>query len=194
MTDACRFNESTKEYLTNFYAILDNMIKEMETAELTDSISHNFIAQMIPHHRAAIEMSKNILRYTCCVPLRVIAQNIIDMQTRSIQNMLEVNNRCSMLQNPGADLCLYQRRFQQIVHTMFEGMDTACADNNISNTFMREMIPHHMGAIRMSENALRYDICSGLQPILNAIIVSQRQGICEMEQLLGKAYSPATVR
>lgn len=31
---------------------------------LTDSISGNFIMQMIPHHTAAIEMSANILKYT----------------------------------------------------------------------------------------------------------------------------------
>lgn len=192
MTEQCRFTDSTKEYLTSFYAILDEMIKGMEGAELTDSISHNFIVQMIPHHRAAIEMSKNILQYTCCAALQNIAQNIIVSQTKSIENMLAAQSSCSMLRNSQADLCLYQRRFQQIVHTMFHEMDTACSDNNISNNFMREMIPHHRGAIRMSANALHYCICPELQPILSAIITSQSQGIREMERLLGCSYSPNT--
>ena len=38
------------------------------------------------------------------------------------------------------------------------------------------MIPHHQGAIRMSENALRYLLCPGLIPLLDAIIVSQKKG------------------
>lgn len=192
MAEICKFNDSTKEYLTTYYAILDKMIKGMESAELTDSLSHNFIVQMIPHHQAAIEMSKNILRYTHCALLQKIAQNIISMQTRSIQNMLNAKEPCSRLTNSRVDHCLYQRRFGQIVHTMYEGMDTACSDNNLSNTFMREMIPHHMGAVRMSENVLHYNICPALRPILNAIITSQEQGICEMERLLGSAYSPNT--
>ena len=37
----------------------------------------------------------------------------------------------------------------------------------------------------MSENALRYCICPQLQPILENIIVSQRQEVREMNRLLG---------
>lgn len=37
-----------KDYLSRFYDILDEMIAEMSGAELTGSISHNFIVQMIP--------------------------------------------------------------------------------------------------------------------------------------------------
>lgn len=184
MTEQCRFTEATKAYLIQFYAILDEMIRGIEQAQLTDSISHNFIVQMIPHHQAAIKMSKNILQYTDCAPLQHIAQTIITQQTQSIQDMLDAKCRCSTLCSSKTDRCLYQRHFQQIVNTMFTDMNTACSDNNISNNFLREMIPHHIGAIRMSENALRYCICPQLQPILSAIISSQRQEVQEMEQFL----------
>lgn len=56
-----QFSDVTKQYLCCFYEILDNMIEEMTNAKLTNSISHNFIVQMIPHHQAAIKMSQNIL-------------------------------------------------------------------------------------------------------------------------------------
>ena len=69
--------QEAKDYLTRFDQILDNMMKGMRSAALTDSVSQNFIVQMIPHHEGAIEMSRNILRYTDCVPLREIADNII---------------------------------------------------------------------------------------------------------------------
>ena len=66
-----QFSDTTKRYLCRFYEILDKMIQGMTGAELTNSISHNFIVQMIPHHRAAIEMSKNLLLYTNFVPLQL---------------------------------------------------------------------------------------------------------------------------
>ncbi len=76
---------SARNYLKEFYDILDEMIEEMTEVKLTDSISHNFIMQMIPHHMAAIEMSVNILQYTTDMPLRNIALSIINEQTQSIK-------------------------------------------------------------------------------------------------------------
>lgn len=180
----CRLSNVTKNYLSRFHDILDAMIQGMTGAELTDSISHNFIVQMIPHHRAAIEMSENILKYTTDIPLQEIAENIISEQTKSIENMRRIERECGQCMNPERDVCLYQRRVSQIMRTMFDGMECACTSNNVDANFMREMIPHHRGAIEMSKNALQYDICEGLDPILNAIITSQQQGIVQMQRLL----------
>lgn len=184
MENQQRFSDVTKNYLCRFYEILDEMIEGMTNAQLTDSLSHDFIVQMIPHHRAAIEMSKSILQYTTCLPLQNIASNIVAAQTKSIENMQAALCRCSELCNSQQDICLYQKEFQQITQTMFTQMHNACATNDINANFMREMIPHHEGAIRMSENALRYHICPELLPILRAIITSQQAGIRSMERLL----------
>ena len=184
MNSECVLSNVTKEYLDRFYCILDEMIKGMSCAELIDSISHNFIVQMIPHHKAAIDMSLSILKYTTCIPLQNIALGIVSSQTESIENMREIQCSCSELQNSECDVKLYQRKVEQIMNTMFSQMSEACSDNNINANFMREMIPHHEGAIKMSKNALQYDICPGLKPILCAIINSQERGVAEMKRLL----------
>ena len=184
MRGECRLSDVTKDYLSRFHYILDDMIEGMTTAGLTDSISHNFIVQMIPHHKAAIEMSENILKYTTLVPLQEIAQNIIAEQTKSIEDMRGIESECGEHINLSRDVQLYQRRVSQILHTMFHDMGNAAVTNNINADFMREMIPHHRGAIEMSNNALQYDICPGLHPVLNAIITSQQRGIMQMQQLL----------
>lgn len=173
-----------KDYITVFYCILDEMIHGMTDAELTDSISHNFIVQMIPHHRAAIQMSENILKYTTSVPLQNIAEQIISEQTKSIANMEQAKAICSELTNTEQDICLYQSRFKQITHTMFTDMQNAPATNHINCDFMWQMIPHHRGAVEMSKNVLRFKICPCLKPILYAIIESQERGIAQMQNLL----------
>ena len=178
------FSIVTRRYLARFYVILDDMIRNMTGAKLTKSISYNFIVQMIPHHRAAIEMSHNLLQDTTLVPLQNIAINIINEQTKSIENMMRVMNHCGMLENTEQDKSLYLEQYHQITQTMFTDMKTACTTNNINADFMREMIPHHEGAIRLSENALRFPICPELKPILQAIITSQQEGVREMEYLL----------
>lgn len=173
-----------KEYLRTYKKILKKMECAMTEVKLTTSISDNFMEQMIPHHRAAIEMSRNLLRFTTFIPLQEIAIDIIEEQTKSIEQMRAIQEMCSKRKNPREEVCHYQQRVDRIMKTMFDEMGSACGTNQINMDFMREMIPHHKGAVEMSENALRYNICAGLVPILKDIIVSQKKGIQQMECLL----------
>lgn len=177
-------NCSVDTYLEEYRKILDIMISGMNEAELNCSISHNFIVQMIPHHKAAIEMSENILKYTENKELKNIAENIISEQTESIKNMQKIECTCNKLINTCQQVRLYQRNVDQILKVMFSEMGNAYSDNRLNCDFMREMIPHHEGAVKMSKNALRFRICSELKPILENIIKSQEKGICEMKNLL----------
>ena len=67
--------DSAIPYLAEYSRILNNMINNMTGVETTDSISHNFIVRMIPHHQAAIEMSENVLKFTTNVKLTEMWRN-----------------------------------------------------------------------------------------------------------------------
>ena len=98
------FSDVTQKYLCRFREILENMMTGDDRGGDHHCLSHNFIVQMIPHHRAAIEMSQNLLQYTTLLPLQKIAQEIIKEQTESIQHMREVLPCCSRQANspPGS--------------------------------------------------------------------------------------------
>ena len=179
-----RFCFDTKEYLNTFYCIFDHMVQEMTTAKLTESISNNFIVQMIPHHQAAIQMSENLLKYSDWCPLKTIAEQIIQEQTKGVADMEALLGSCSCLINCGKDICLYDRRTCQIMEVMFTDMEFSRQTDSIDANFMLEMIPHHLGAVSMSENALHYEVCGELVPILESIITTQRRGVRQMQGLL----------
>ena len=177
MKNTCLLSEDSKTYLCCFYQILDEMIQSMTTAGLTQSISHNFIVQMIPHRRAAIQMSQNILRFHPSQPVQRFAQRVIDQQTREIAQMEAALPAGSQLANPTADLRLIYRE-------MYAKMGSAPENNARAAVFLQQMIPHHQGAVRMAENALKYDVCTELVPLLRTIAVRQRQDIAQMRSLL----------
>lgn len=184
MNTVYRLSNVTKDYLSVYHCILDEMTAGMTEVQETDSISYDFIVQMIPHHRAAIEMSHNILKYTTNIPLQEIAEGIIAEQTKSIEDMRKIQSLCAAKGNSRQELALYRRKNSQIMQTMFTEMRNARTTNEVNCDFMWEMIPHHLGAVRMSRNALQYSICPELKPILEAIITSQERGIAEMQALL----------
>lgn len=183
-----QYSFNTQKYLQCFNAILSNMIYDMNHATLLSSLSMTFINQMIPHHYAAIQMSKNLLLYTTNIPLQTIAQNIINAQTKSIQDMMNIYNCCSC-ENNQSDISAYLGAYEKISSTMFTSMQNADSSNNINLSFINEMIPHHYGAIEMSKSLLQYPICKELYPILNTIITLQEQGINQMKQLQNQIHS-----
>lgn len=186
ITMSVKLSLNTIEYVEKYRKILKEMMDKMTAAKQTDSISGSFITQMLPHHQAAIEMSENLLQFTTNIPLQNIAVNIISSQTKSIEALTAALPKCCQTLNTPEELCRYREKNSMIVKTMFREMESACTDNNIDANFMREMIPHHRGAVRMSENALCAPLCPELIPVLKAIVSSQKKGIREMQQLLIK--------
>ena len=63
-------------------------------------------------------------------------------------------------------------------------MGRAPVSNSVNVNFLREMIPHHAGAIQMARNALRFALCPELVPMLQGILIAQTEEIREMERLL----------
>lgn len=183
-TGIYKLSQPTKNYLSCFYAIFDEMVCEMTDACLKNSISYNFIIQIIPHSLAAVQMSQNLLRYVKCGPLPKIAANIVASQTKYIEAMRSIKRKCLEVCSTCQDLDLYQRRMNQIMRNMFYEMASAKETNQIELNFTCEMIPHQTGGVRMAENVLRYNICPELTSILAASINSQRKSIHELECLL----------
>lgn len=179
-----QISDNTHQYLFNFENILNTMIYGMYNATLTNNISLNFINQMVPHHKGAIQMSENLLNYTTSLKLQSIAQNIINTQNQSIRDMLNAHFFCLQNINSPQDINRYLNEIENIIHRMFDRMQNAPQSNDININFINEMIPHHEGAIQMAKTTLQYRLCPQLTSILQAIITSQQQGVEEMKQLL----------
>lgn len=184
MANTYLLSDESKQYLCCYYQILDEMIQGITTAKLTQSISHNFIVQMIPHHRAAVRMCRNILEASESMPVRRLAQTIIEQQTQGISQMEEMLSDCGQLTNAQMDLRLYQRRMDLIFREMFTAMGAAPEGNRLNAVFMQQMIPHHRGAVRMAQNALRYEVCTDLAPALRSIMDTQNREIRQMQAFL----------
>ena len=173
----------TKKYLTKFDQILNNMANEMLSQKMTSSITLDFISCMIPHHQAAIYMCENLLNYTNYAPLQNIAKNIIQMQTKGIEQMREIAKTTRCLHNNYYDVLDYWKVFQSITENMICNMRNASRCNNININFTNEMIPHHEGAVRMCNNLLKYPIDRRLANVARTIIMEQSEGIKELEHI-----------
>jgi len=172
-------------YLDDYYEILNEMKRRMLSVRMTGSVSRDFIAQMIPHHQAAVEMCENVLRYPVSEPVQLLARTIISQQTRGIAELEALMTPCGSVRNGVQEVRRYLQRNHEILETLFYDM-AHVSGVGIEQNFLREMIPHHEGAVRMSQNALDFCICRPLRPLLRGIIETQEREIAEMRRLLAE--------
>lgn len=170
-------------YLSRFDRILCEMANKMLSQEVTNSITINFIKCMIPHHQAAIYMCENLLNYTNYKPLQEIAQDIIQTQTRGIEQMKEIARTTRGYINSDRDVTCYISEYLKITNQMISRMKNSPRCANINLNFVNEMIPHHEGAIAMCHNLLKYCIDTRLKMVAENIIVEQSNGVRELKNI-----------
>lgn len=67
--------------------IMQTMFSQMDHSPCNNDININFINEMIPHHRGAIEISKTTLQYDISPDLIPILESIITSQEQGIYDM-----------------------------------------------------------------------------------------------------------
>ena len=175
-----------RRYLTRFDEILNEMANKMLNQKPINNITIDFIQCMIPHHQAAIYMSENLLNYTNYIPLQKIANGIICMQKRGIEQMEEIARTTPYFCNQPKDVQCYLNKYIEITKNMIEKMKNSPRCMSINLNFVGEMIPHHEGAIQMCENLLQYYIDPRLRTVAENIIKEQSQGVKELEEIRRK--------
>lgn len=172
-----------RKYLIRFDEILNSMSSQMLSPNITNEITINFIECMIPHHQAAIYMSENLLDYTKYKPLQDIANNIIKTQTKGIEQMKQVYRTTYGYINTKKDVDSYMTKYLAITKNMISRMRNSLRYPNINLDFISEMIPHHEGAIEMSNNLLQYYTDPRLVNMAKSIVKEQTEGVKQLESI-----------
>lgn len=177
-----------KEYLHRFDQILCEMSNAMLSFNTTSNITINFLACMIVHHKAAIDMCENLLTYTNSKPLYKMANEMTKLQTNEIshmKNMLRTTKTCSNLEG---QVTSYENCYLTIVKNMVEKMKNSLRIQNINVDFISEMIPHHEGAIQMCQNLLQYPVEQNLKIMVNTMMKEQTEEIKKLKQMQAELY------
>lgn len=184
MANTYLLSDESKQYLCCYYQILDEMIQGISAAKLTQSISHNCIVQLLPHHRSAVRLCRNLLEVSDDTAVRRLAQRVAAQQTQVIGQLETELPSAGQLTSPQMDLRLYQRRTDLIFRDMYAQMGAVPEGNQLDVLFLRQLIPHRQGAIRAARNALRYEVSTGLAPILRSVLDTQCREAGQMQALL----------
>ena len=162
------------------------MIQGVSAARLTQSLSHNYIVQLLPQHRAAVRLCRNILEASNDGAVRRLAQRVSAQAAQTIEQLEAELPNAAQLTSPQMDLRLCQRRMDLIFREMYAQMGAAPEGNQPDVLFLRQMIPQRQGGIRAARTALRYEVSTGLAPLLRSAIDAQSREVRQMRALLSQ--------
>ena len=184
MANTYLLSDEAKRYLCCYYQILDGMIQGVSAARLTQSISHNYIVQLVPYHRAAVRLCRNILDASNDSAVRRLAQRVAARETEAADALEAELPAAGQLTSPQMDLRLFQRRADLIFREMYAQMGAVPEGNQPDALFLRQLIPHRQGGIRAARTALRYEVTTGLAPRLRSDIDAYSRDLGQLRALL----------
>jgi uncharacterized protein (DUF305 family) len=146
---------------------------EIETAG--NPVDRAFVAGMVPHHEAAIEMAELAQERGQSEFVTSLAADIARTQSKEIHTMQDIDAELADAGVQVGDLGLSEAEMGG-QHDM-AALETA---KQFDRTFIDMMVPHHQGAIRMARVELRDGENVELKQLAEQIIDAQSREIEEM--------------
>ena len=186
MANTYLLSDESKRYLCCYHQILDEMIQGISAAKLTQSIAQNTVVQLLPHSRAAVRLCRNILEASNDSAVRRLAQRVAARETQTIGQLEAELPDAAQLASPQMDLRLFQRRMDLIFREMYAQMRAVPEGNQLDVLFLRQLLPQRQGGVRAARTAQRYEVSTGLAPILRSVIDAQSREAGQIQALLSR--------
>jgi uncharacterized protein (DUF305 family) len=145
-------------------------------ASMNVSNDREFIEGMIPHHQEAIDTANEVLeRGGEIESIKTLAQNIITAQEKEIADMKSWYK--DWFKEEYQDKGMYMKMMRDLSQYSGEELDLI---------FTEDMIFHHMGAIMMARQALKFSDREEMIALSNNIVKTQQEEIELMESVISE--------
>ncbi|RYU84848.1 DUF305 domain-containing protein [Hymenobacter lutimineralis] len=166
-----------------YMKIMMDMMTQMDAQAKTQDPDHDYAAQMVLHHEAAIKMAEEELRTGTNQEMKTTAQDIITKQRGEITQF----NAFLGGHQPAQPLV---PQFNQLQKTNMDRMMAASDARTMTARpdydFAQLMVDHHQAAIDNSEALLQHGRQNTTRSLAQAIIADQRQEIAALQNWLAR--------
>jgi uncharacterized protein (DUF305 family) len=142
----------------------------------------HFIEMMIPHHQGAIDMANLALSRAKHPEIKRLAETIKRDQTREIQQMRTWYKQWYGTEVPATSMGGMGMMGMSRHRDMMGDLTALRNASDFDAEFIRQMIPHHEMALRMSRMVINHGNRRELRNLADSIIRSQTSEINQMQQ------------
>jgi uncharacterized protein (DUF305 family) len=160
-----------------------SVLDKMDAMKMTGDFDHDFANMMIMHHQAAIDMSEIEIVKGTDAAIVSMAKSIVTAQKDEIVEMQQfiANHKMKEVKMQNAEM---DGDLSKSMKAMMDKMNNMQMTGNTDTDFVRMMIPHHEGAVKMAEDELAYGKHTELKKMAEKMIIDQTKEIDEFNAWL----------
>lgn len=158
-------------------ALIFTVSSGSEPAQADAGIDRAFTADMVPHHKSAVEMAEVAKLRSTSPEIQGLADAIVRTQNDEIGVMRSIDGRLADDGAPKGDLGASEEMMG-----MSMSADALKTAKPFDRAFIDMMIPHHQGAIQMARIELDKGADGETKKLAEAIIAAQSEEIEQMNR------------
>ena len=162
----------------NAFEPVEMKMDEQMAAAVGADAGDNWVRKMIAHHQGAVDMSKIVLDQKPTAAVAKMARMTIDKQGHEIEELTKLEGKGPPNQK-SADL--YKPAAMTMQRMMMEA-----GGSTPSETYLRKMLPHHEGAIAMSDAALKSGVTGAIKQQVEKTRADQQNEVEMVKSMMGK--------
>ena len=162
---------------------MDDMMKQMNTMQMTRDFDYDFATMMIMHHQGAIDMAQEEVASGKDEMIKGMAQQIITAQKSEQEKLKTFLNSNSTVQqtSPGNE-----DELKKAMAPMENQMKQMQMSNDPDKDFVMMMIPHHQSAVEMAKSEISNGHHDEIKQMAQQMITAQTNEIQEFQKWLNE--------
>ncbi|MEG0856508.1 MAG: DUF305 domain-containing protein [Terrisporobacter sp.] len=180
--------DKNAEYFKEYQNIVEDMYKTMKSFPDSGNVDLDYLNEMIAHHEAAVNMSKNYLEYNKWTKeIKLIAQDIIANQSEDNKHMeamiKEIQDKSVGDKDKESQ---YLLEYSDILSNMYGDLMNLKSTEKIDRDYLNALIIHHKGAVDMFDLIIKYSDNEDLKKMAEKEKQELSSEISKMDMILQK--------
>ena len=141
---------------------------------------------MIPHHKGAVLSSEEYLKSGKNETVKKLAMDIITAQQKEILEFQQESEKLKteLIKYSKKEASKINKESKKAMDQMMKEMNSFIISGNIDKDYLMGMLPHHQGAINISQIILKITTDETIKKIANRIITDQQKEIADIRKIL----------
>lgn len=160
---------------------MDDMMKQMNSMQMTRDFDYDFATMMSIHHQGAIDMAQEEVASGKDEKIKAMAQQIITDQKAEQEKLKTfLNSPSSVVQKSSGN----EDELMKAMAPMENGMKEMQMSNDADKDFVVMMIPHHQSAVEMAKSEISNGHHDEIKQMAQQMITAQTNEIQEFQKWL----------